>query len=317
MKYNYDPELIPIVDLLPKIDFTDIGHARAEAKELIKQAPVPDSSKLNITEEKINPDKNDPPIWVRVYTPKSKQGRTPALLQIHGGGYIIGDLDSEHDLSIRLALDLGVVVVSVDYRLAPEFPYPAALHDCYNALCWLHENASSLGVEPSQIGVFGQSAGGGLAAALALYSRDNNGPNICHQCLIFPELDDRLETTSAQYDDTPIWYRRNALLSWQYYLGSQYTRGAEGIPYTASPARASARDLAGLPPAYITAMEFDPLRDEDIAYATELLKAGVSVELHSFKGTFHGSTIIAGHANISRRSHEEMIYAISRGLYEK
>jgi acetyl esterase/lipase len=211
-----------------------------------------------------------------------------------------------------LARELGVVVVSVEYRLAPEHPYPTGLEDCYAALIWLHQQATVLSVDNTRIGVFGQSAGGGLSAALALLARDRNGPPLCFQFLGIPELDDRLETASMRaFTDTPLWHRPNAILSWKFYLGDAYRPGAADVPGYAAPARAT--DLRGLPPAYISAMEFDPLRDEAIVYALKLLEAGVPVELHTYPGTFHGSSI-ASHAAVSQRQEREMFDVLRRGL---
>jgi acetyl esterase/lipase len=180
--------------------------------------------------------------------------------------------------------------------------------DCYATLQWMHAQASTLGADPHRIAVGGQSAGGGLAAAVALLARDRGGPPICFQFLGIPELDHRLETTSMRtFVDTPMWHRANAVLSWSYYLGPDST---EVSPY-ASPAVAP--DLGGLPPAYVTTMEFDPLRDEGILYALRMMEAGVSVELHSFPGTFHGSGMVPT-AEVSRRGHAELMTALGRGL---
>ena len=225
---------------------------------------------------------------------------------------MLGSIDSEHATNVALAKALQVVVVAVEYRLAPEHPYPAGLEDCYAALSWMSENADSLGVDPDRIAVYGQSAGGGLAAALALLARDRGGPSICFQFLGMPELDDRLQTTSMKnFTDTPLWSRPNAILSWEYYLQGEHKRGADDVPYYAAPARAA--DLSGLPPAYVTAQEFDPLRDEDLIYAMRLLEAGVSAEVHMFPGTFHGSILIRA-AEISRLQEEEMITVFRRAL---
>ena len=209
---------------------------------------------------------------------------------------------------MRVAKDLGALVAAVEYRLAPEDPFPAGLEDCYATLCWLHDEASALGVDTARVGVGGQSAGGGLTAATVLLARDRGGPPVCFQFLGIPELDHRLETASMRaFIDTPIWNRPNAEASWRFYLGDD---PGEVSPY-ASPAIAS--DLRGLPPAYVTTMEFDPLRDEGIVYALRLMEAGVSVELHSYPGTFHGSALMTT-AAVSRRGTAEMMIALRRGL---
>jgi acetyl esterase/lipase len=198
------------------------------------------------------------------------------------------------------------VVVSVDYRLAPENPFPAGLEDCYAALSWFSTHAAELGVDPERIAIHGGSAGGGLCAALALLARDRSGPSIAFQYLGIPELDDRLTTSSmTTFVDTPMLNRPTAIHSWDAYLGPG-RRSTDNVPPYAAPARAT--DLTGLPPAYISAMEFDPLRDEDIAYATALLAAGVPVELHLFPGTYHGSSVIAN-AEGGTQQNESPYYA--------
>jgi acetyl esterase/lipase len=225
---------------------------------------------------------------------------------------VIGNLDSELGSCIGLCRGLGVVVVSVDYRLAPETPYPGPLEDCYASLRWLVDQSGQLNIDAERVAVFGQSAGGGLSAATALLARDRGGPDLCFQYLGIPELDDRLQTPSMrQFVDTPMWNRPNAEFSWDYYLGQQYQRGADDVPCHAAPARAE--ELAGLPPAYISTMEFDPLRDEGIEYALKLMQAGVATELHSFPGTFHGSALFT-HVQVSQRESTEMFAVLRRAL---
>jgi acetyl esterase/lipase len=229
---------------------------------------------------------------------------------IHGGGFVIGSVQAEHAGAALTAIDTGAVVVSVEYRLAPEHPYPAGLHDCYAALSFLHAEADPLGVDPARLALLGASAGGGLAAATALLARDLGGPPVCFQMLHIPELDDRLETPSMQkFVDSPLWNRPLAVKSWQFYLGE--LSGTGDVPIYASPARAT--DLAGLPPAYVSTAENDPLRDEGIAYASAMLQAGVSVELHQFPGTFHGSALVTG-AAVSRRAAQEASVVLRRAL---
>jgi acetyl esterase/lipase len=247
---------------------------------------------------------------VRVYRPKESAGPVPGVLLIHGGGFIIGSVEAEHAGAAMTALQTGAVVVSVEYRLAPEHPFPAGLHDCYSALVFLAGTAGDLGVDPERLALYGASAGGGLAAATALLARDLGGPSLCFQMLHIPELDDRLETPSMRtFVDSPLWNRPLAELSWKAYLGAGADR-ADVSPY-AAPARAT--DLSGLPPAYISTAENDPLRDEGILYGLRLLQAGVSVELHQFPGTFHGSTLVTS-AAISRRAQHESGVALRRAL---
>jgi acetyl esterase/lipase len=312
VKYAFDPELVAFAEALPTSDFSDVARSRAGISDLL--APLNanvDTSGVRITDHAIpGPDGRTVP--VRVYEPedtKGNDGGRPALLDIHGGGFCVGDIEMEHGFATGAARELGVLVAVVEYRLAPEHPFPAGIEDCYAALTWLHAESSALGVDPARIAVGGQSAGGGLAAATVLLARDRGGPPVCFQFLGIPELDHRLDTASMRaFVDTPMWHRANAELSWRAYLGGE---PAEVSPY-ASPAIAT--DLAGLPPAYVTTMEFDPLRDEGILYALRMMEAGVSVELHSFPGTFHGSAAIPT-AAVSRRAHRELIVALRRGLH--
>jgi acetyl esterase/lipase len=279
--------------------------------ELIARLPMPEevgTDEVRFEDRTIPGPPDAPELAVRVYTPVAAAAERPGVLYIHGGGFCLGSVEFEHAGALSTAHATGATVVSVEYRLAPEHPFPAGLEDCYAALRWLASDASALGVDPERIAVMGQSAGGGLSAGLALLARDRGGPKLCFQVLGIPELDHRLETASMkEFFDTPLWNRPNAIMSWRCYLGED--RG-EVSPY-ASPAIAA--DLAGLPPAYISTMEFDPLRDEGIEYALRLLQAGVPVELHQYPGTFHGSSLIAS-AAVSKRSHAEMMEALIRGL---
>ncbi|MEH6582641.1 MAG: alpha/beta hydrolase [Halioglobus sp.] len=313
MTYAIDPELAPVLEFLPALSIEDVPAARAGFDALIQQMNSElDESGLTIENRAIPGPEGAPDIPLRLYTPENTLDAVPALLHLHGGGFVLGNLDSEHATCLSLCRNLGIVLVSVDYRLAPETPYPGGLEDCYTALQWMSANAGDLGIDIDRIGVFGQSAGGGLSAATALLTRDRKGPKLCFQYLGIPEVDDRLDTPSMQqFVDTPMWARPAAELSWDYYLGDAYSRGGSDVPYHAAPARAE--NLAGLPPAHVTTMEFDPLRDEGVLYALKLMQAGVSVELHSYPGTFHGSALVTT-AEVSRREAEEMRVALRRGL---
>jgi len=311
MPYAYDPELAPLVDVLPSPGLDDVAAARDGLAQLV--APMNanvDVSGLSIADHHVPGPDGAPDVLVRAYAPDGEPevGR-PALLDIHGGGFVVGSIEMEHAFAAHVARHLGALVAVVEYRLAPEHPFPAGIEDCYAALTWLHKNASELGVDADRIAVGGQSAGGGLTAGTVLLARDRGGPPVCFQFLGIPELDHRLETASMRtFVDTPMWHRGNAIKSWQMYLGADHE--GDVSPY-ASPSIAS--DLSGLPPTYVTTMEFDPLRDEGILYALRLLEAGVNVELHSFPGTFHGSAMIP-FAAVSQRATEELLVALRRGL---
>jgi acetyl esterase len=307
-----DPELTGVLELLPQLDLSDPVAARAGFDELVAamRSDIPGIDSLDIEDRSVPGWAGDPEVGVRVYRPRDRAGPGPGVLMIHGGGFIIGSVEAEHASAASTAIQTGAVVVSVEYRLAPEHPFPAGLHDCYSALAYFAAAAGELGVDVERLAILGASAGGGLAAATALLARDLGGPALCFQMLHIPELDDRLETPSMRaFVDSPLWNRPLAKLSWEAYLGKGADR-AEVSPY-AAPARAT--DLSGLPPAYISTAENDPLRDEGILYGLGLLQAGVSVELHQFPGTFHGSALVAS-AAITKRAQRESVIALGRAL---
>lgn len=295
-----DPELEAFIPLFPPADLTDPVTARKNLAELAATAPAPDTMGMEIEDRTVPAD---PDVPVRIYRPHRAQG---AIVWLHGGGFVMGDLETEHPWAVRVADGAGAVVVSVGYRRAPEQRFPAALDDAYTVMAWTAGHVAGLGIDPGRIAVGGHAAGAGLAAAVALRARDQQGPSISFQLLNQPELDDRQETWSGRnFTDTPFMTRDKVAASWRHYLGS-----APASPY-AAPARAD--DLSGLPPAYITSAEFDPNRDEAIGYAQRLLQAGVSVELHQWPGTFHGSQAIMS-AEVSQRQIAELGAALRRAL---
>ncbi len=295
-----DPELEAFIPLFPKADLTDPVSSRDQLAQLAVSVPAPDVSRLSVEDVTVPAN---PAVPVRIYRPDDAHG---AIVWLHGGGFVMGTLDTEHPWAARLATLSGAVVISVEYRLAPENPFPAAFDDAYAVLTWAAEHAAELGVDPDRIAVGGHSAGGGLAAGVALKARDEQGPRICFQLLNQPGLDDRQETWSARtFTDTPWMNRDKVAAAWQHYLA-----GAPATPY-AAPARAE--DLSGLPPAYVATAELCPNRDEDIEYAMRLLRAGVSVELHQWAGTFPGSQAIVS-AEVSQRQLAELGTALRRGL---
>lgn len=243
---------------------------------------------------------------VRVYRPKKEMEEYPALLWIHGGGHIMGTPEGETALSMRIADELCCIVVAPDYRLTPEHPYPADLEDCYNALVWMTEN---LPVRKDKIAVAGQSAGGGLTAALALMARDKKYPAICFQMPLYPMLDYRNITPSSyQIRDHRAWCRDFNIDSWKWYLRDV----SNDVPAYASPALA--KDLSGLPPAYILVCGLDPFRDEDIDYAQRLMQAGVPVELHVIPGATHGFEAIFPDSELSIKAVNEYVNALADAL---
>jgi acetyl esterase len=297
-----NPELKAFISLFPPADLADPVTARKTLAELAAAAPEPDTTGMEIEERAVPAD---PDVAVRIYRPHGARG---GIVWLHGGGFVMGDLETEHPWAARVADGSGAVVVSVGYRLAPEQRFPAALDDAYTVLNWAAGHAAELGINPQRIAVGGHAAGAGLAAAVALRARDQQGPPISFQLLSQPELDDRQETWSARnFTDTPFMTRDKVAASWRHYLGS-----APASPY-AAPARAG--DLSGLPPAYITTAEFDPNRDDAIGYAQRLLQARVPVELHQWPGTFHGSQAILS-AEVSQRQIGELGAVLRRALSE-
>ncbi|GAA1562194.1 alpha/beta hydrolase [Kribbella hippodromi] len=309
--YAYDPELIPRIPALAGVDFTDYKAVRAAESSygpvLQYEPPTP----VVTTDLAVEGPEGAPDVPVRVYRPSGHGDGLPGMLYLHSGGFVAGTVAQVDPVILRISAEVGVVVVSVEYRLAPENPFPAGLDDCYAVLAWAAKYAAELGIDPQRLAVCGHSAGGGLAAALALLARDRGGPAICFQYLGVPEIDDRLDTPSMlAYVDTPIWNRRFAEFSWDSYLGVG-KRGSDNVSPYAAPARAE--DLSGLPPAFVTACQFDPLRDEDIRYAQRLAQANVPAELIVYPGAIHGTELVE-EATIARRMSGDMIATLRRAL---
>ena len=231
---------------------------------------------------------------VFVYEPEERSRPSGALLWIHGGGYVIGDPAAEHTVCSRYARELGIVVVTPGYRLAPEHPFPAGLEDCYAALRWLHDHADELGIDRTRIAVGGESAGGGLAAALAQLAHDRGEVPVCFQLLIYPMLDDR---TALDRDRAPtlVWTPRSNVFGWTAYLGHPPDQ-REDRPYAVPSRRA---DLSGLPPAWIGVGSIDLFHDEDVAYAERLRAAGVACQVETVPSMYHGAFSLAPAAAVT------------------
>ena len=225
---------------------------------------------------------------VRLFRPAGVTESRPALLWIHGGGYVIGNAQQDDPLCRRFSRRLGITVASVEYRLAPEHPYPAPLEDCYSALTWL---AGLPAVDPGRVAIGGASASGGLAAALALLARDRGAVTPAFQLLVYPMLDDRSSAT-AGHPNHRLWSTRSNHFGWTAYLG-------DADPQVAVPGRRD--DLSGLPPAWIGVGNHDLFHDEDLAYAEGLRKAGVPCHVEVVPGAFHGFDAVAAKAQVSRR----------------
>jgi acetyl esterase/lipase len=240
---------------------------------------------------------SEPEVIVRVHRRRGLEGAVPCVYSIHGGGYILGNRAMDDLRFDRWCQQFPLVGVSVEYRLAPETPYPGPLDDCMAGLAWVVDHAGELGVDSDRIGVAGVSAGGGLAAALALRVRDEGALQLRFQLLECPMVDDRQHTPSSQLDELVIWSRESNTLGWRSYLGSLYGAG-DDIPYHAVPARCD--DLSGLPPALVTVGGADGFRDEDIEYALRLNQSGVPTELHVYPGAPHGFQLF-GDSRLARQ----------------
>ena len=244
---------------------------------------------------------------VRIYKPTGVSGSLPGIFFIHGGGMIMGSIETENHKAAMLCETIQSIVVSVEYRLAPENPHPAQVQDCYEALVWMSKNAAELGFDTNRLAIVGGSAGGGLAIATALMARDQEFPKLSFQMANYPMIDDRNETPSSkEITDIGIWDRKANIEAWNWYLG-----GKKADEY-AAPARAM--DLTGLPPTFIDVGELDLFRDEDIEFAKRLLQAGVSTELHVYPGAYHASESFAPEAELSKQIWAKRIEALKRAL---
>jgi acetyl esterase/lipase len=301
VKPTYDAELATVVAelgsaLTSSLTLDTLPARRANGlffsiDDLIAGRPL-------IHEERVIDGYQGVPIEVSIVRPVAAPP-VVAFLHIHGGGMVMGNRTIGAPAYVEWAHRLPAVVVSVEYRLAPEFPHPTPVEDCFAALQWLADNAGDLGFDPGHVIVAGSSAGGGLAAAVALLARDRRGPKLCGQLLGCPMLDDRNQSVSTrQFDQVAGWSRDSNLTGWRALLGD--SQGGEDVSPYAAPARAA--DLSNLPPAYIDVGSADVLRDEDVAYASRIWAAGGLAELHVWPGAFHGFTHFAPNAKLTRHA---------------
>lgn len=319
MTDRLDPELVKPLEAWHSatkggINLHDIPAARRTMDELAaaQMAKAQPIEGVSSVDKMVPGPAGDPDVFVRIYQPTDRPATLPALLWIHGGGYVLGSVERDDLLAKHLAKVGQCVVASVEYRLAPEHPFPAPVEDCYAALKWLAAHSADFGVNKSRIAIGGASAGGGLAAGLAVMTRDRAEVDVAFQLLIYPMIDDRnVAPASATNTDTFVWTRENNLMGWRAYLGCE-PGGADVSPHAAA-FRAS--DLKGLPPAYIPVGDLDLFLDENITYAQRLLAAGVPTELHVYPGAFHGFNGFVPGAEISRRFNSERDNALKRMLH--
>ncbi len=251
-------------------------------------------------------------IRLRVYRPKTLPQSSPALVWIHGGGYVFGTVEMDDGLVSHFAHELGILVLSVDYRLAPEHPFPAALDDCYAALKWAHDHAVDLGIDPQRVAVGGDSAGGGLAACLAQLAIDRGEVLPVFQLLVYPMLDDRtVLRPEIPNQDLLTWSQGNNRFGWESYL--HQPGGLEQAPPYAVAARRE--DLSGLPPAWIGVGTLDLFHDESAAYAQKLKDCGVECTLEVIQGAFHGFDILDQGPQVVKLFRKAEIEALRKGLF--
>jgi len=286
-RHLVDPDLVPLIEMLPSISFASAPLADVRAMMAATAPPrPPPAPDIEVYEANAPGRDGAPDVRLIVTAPKATRAGRPGILHVHGGGYVLGSADMTGETDAAYARELDAVVVSVDYRLAPETPHPGPVEDCYAGLAWLHGEAMRQGVDPSRIAVTGESAGGGLAAALVLLARERGEIPIAFQHLVFPMLDDR---TCVHPDPSPylgqfVWNPDANRFGWAALLGHE--PGLSDVSPFAAPARAT--DLAGLPPTFMICGALDLFLEEDLDYARRLIRAGVPTELHVYPGAPHG-----------------------------
>ncbi len=310
-RHLVDPELAPFLDAMPAFELTretlpTLRQAIRDRLELPEDPTI--LASVETTTRSVPGRRGDPELTLVVHRPREPTG---AILHIHGGGYVMGDAASLAPTHRSLALALGCMIVSVDYRLAPETPAPGALEDCYAALTWLEREADDLEIDRKRIGVMGESAGGGLAAALALLARDRGEHRLAFQHLIYPMLDDRTGSHGEPHAFAGefIWDAAKNRFGWASLLG--FEPGGEHVSPYAAPARAT--DLSGLPPAYLAVGALDLFVDENLDFARRLVRAGVATELHLYPGAFHGFHLQTS-AAVTRQAEADSRSALARAL---
>jgi acetyl esterase/lipase len=314
----FDPELVPVLDAFkaagPKLSDDTLSEVRRITAEGVPGVEVPDltaGGKVHVEEHAAPGPEGAPDITLLVLRPATGVRPFPAIYHAHGGGMVTGTFRSQVETFLPYVVELGAVVVSVEYRLAPEHPDPAPVEDCYAGLVWTAKHAENLFIDPARIMIAGGSAGGGLAAGTALLARDRGFPQLSHQVLMCPMLDDRFETVSSRMlDGEGVWDRNDNMFGWTALLGDR-RGGPDVLPY-AAPARAE--DLAGLPRTYIDVGSADSFRDEAIIYAKRLCEAAVSVDFHLWAGGFHGFDLLAPHAAVSQAANSVRDEFIRRAL---
>ncbi len=307
-----DPELRSIVTSLPVLDLRDIGAARDTLRSIYAQTNTASTRESVVSEDyKVPGLDGEPSVIVRLFRPRDASGQIPCLIWTQGGGYVLTAPDFDDQFCSALVDLHHCAVASIDWRRAPEHPFPGALNDAYAALAWASDQSSDLGIDKGRIAIGGHSSGGGVTAALALMARDRNEYQVCHQLLIYPMVDASGDTASNQrITDERVWNCTSNRIGWANYLGEAY--GGDEIPAYAAAARAE--DLSGLADATVLVGELDPLLDEDVSYAQRLMQAGVSTELHVYRAAHHAFDRHAPTARITRRFNTDRDAALAHAF---
>lgn len=308
-RHLVDPELAPLLDAWPNFELSAETLPTIRARSL----PRPPAPPVDVRFDRMEAPGRDgaPAVPLHVYRANGADGALPCMLHIHGGGYVAGKASELVDIHRALSAELSCAIVSVDYRLAPETCFPGNVEDCYAALEFVMHEADALGLDRTRVGVMGESAGGGLAAGLALLARDRGEHALAFQHLVYPMLDDRTCTepphpTAGEF----IWNRAKNIFGWTALLG--HAPGAADVsPYAAA---ARATDLAGLPPTFISTGALDLFVDEDLLYARRLIAAGVPTELHVYPGAFHAFNLVPG-ARTSQQANRDSRESLRRALH--
>lgn len=308
-RHLVDPELAGLLEQWPEFDLNADTLPLVRSRTIPRPPMPPVDVRFDLLAAPGRDGAPDVPLYV--YRAKGVEGALPCILHLHGGGYVAGDAASMGDFHRAMADDLGCAIVSVEYRLAPETAFPGNVEDCYAGLDYVMAHADELGIDSARVGVMGESAGGGLAAALALLARDRGEHRLAFQHLIYPMLDDRTSTrehhpTAGQF----IWNNAKNLFGWAALLGHE--AGREGVSHHAAPARAES--VAGLPPTYLMTGALDLFVDEDVDYARRLIAAGVPCELHVYPGAFHAFNIVP-EARVAVQARRDSSEALRKALH--
>jgi acetyl esterase/lipase len=278
---------------------------------LMRRGAGRDVEGLDCAERRIPSIDEGPEVRVRIYGPQNRPSESPlpGVLFLHGGGYALGAPEMSGDVYASLIETRDCIVVAPDYRKSFDAPYPAAVNDCYATLLWMKEHAAELGIRDDQLIVMGQSAGGGLTAAVSLMARDRGDVRIAFQLPLYPMIDDRMTTDSARDNNAPVWSSKHNRVGWDLYLGEQ--AGGE-VPKYAAPARET--DFSNLPPTATFVGDLDPFRDETCQYVQGLRDAGVPVAFRLFERCYHAFDVLGANSTVGREAaaflHEQFAHAV-------